>query len=440
MTRTIACLVLLSLAACAWAAPLQTFEVKDYLGHTWADELIHFDFSATTSAKDLTLADAAGKALPCQFTDLQRAGGKVSGKVWTVVTLPPDGSASFQLLAAKPPALAGVQVGTGPEGIALKNDRMIVYLPQYPGVFKEPTALTSLPAPLRSVGLLQGEPLGLMRWFDQGEALGVKEASTTLLEKGPVRVVVKQSIVLVDGRKYSMTISLAARQDAALIAEDSDIEAPKAGLRYSLLPGLGANHIFWNNQWKETEHAKSFAQTDTAVDFTKEDTILQVPAVELLVVRRCDRVGRGSTGRARGRGWGIMALRPSRWSPWDWGRVRPHRDPGADRAGAADGRVLRAAGLEADARREGELPAAAPRVGDQRGDDHRQPAPGQDRDAAPARADDQVQRVSAGRGQGLPLRLQAGESRPRASLPLLHPGGRGPGPAAGEGDPQPPRR
>ena len=100
---------------------MQSFVVKDYLGHTWAEELIPFDFSAATTASHLTLADAAGQPVPCQFTDLQRAGGQVTGQVGTVVTLPPHGSASFQLLPGRQGVDLDVHV-LSPAGPRLDQD------------------------------------------------------------------------------------------------------------------------------------------------------------------------------------------------------------------------------------------------------------------------------------------------------------------------------
>ncbi len=318
MTRLSACLFLLALPLALAAAPLQTFEVKDYLGHTWADELIHFDFSATTSASDLTLADDTGKPVSCQFTDLERAGGKVTGQVWTVVTIPPDSSVSFQLLAAKAPAVSGVEVQKAGQQLILSNDRMAVYLAQWPGALQDPLPLTALPAPLSAVSLPQGQPLGQMRWFSEGDALGVKSATTTVVERGPVRATVQQTLVLTDGRQYTMTITLAAKQDAALIVEDTDLESPQSGLRYSMIPGLKANHVFWNNQWKETPRAKSWAQTDTLVTFDREETLCKFRPWSYWWFGDLTEWA-GFYQEGAGPWVGIIATRPSRWSPAGWG-------------------------------------------------------------------------------------------------------------------------
>ncbi len=320
MTRIPLLLWLLCLTASAWAAePLAKFEVRDYLGHSWQDELIHFDFAVTTKAKDLTLVDAAGKPVPCQVTDLQRdtQKGTVAGKVWTVVSLQPGGVALFALREGKPPAATGVEVARGRDQVVLRNDRLVLYLPQWPGNLAEPMGLPALPAPLRAVSAPQGPELGRMQWFNDGEALGVKQATTTVVEAGAVRAIVEQALVFTDGRKYRMTITLAAKQDAALITEDSDVDHPRAGLRFSLVPGLGANHALWNNQWKETEHAKSYALTDTAVDFTKAEVLCRLRPWSFWWLG--DLTAWAGFYREGEESWvGVLALRPSRWSPPGW--------------------------------------------------------------------------------------------------------------------------
>lgn len=317
MNRLYVCLALLFAATLVQGAPLQTFTVKDYLGHTWADEIIHFEFSVTTSAPELTLADANGRPVPCQFAALKREGEKVSGQVWTVVTLPPDGEVSYQLLAGKPPAGAGVELREAGEQLVLSNDRLTVYLSRWPGNLAEPRPLNALGAPLRAVGLPGGQPWGQMRWFTEGDPLGVKSATTTVVEKGAIRMVVEQKLVLTDNRQYTMTVTLGAKQDAALIVEDTDIDSPKSGLRYSLIPGLQADHLLWNNQWRTTEHAQSWAMTDTALTFGQEDTICRLrPWSFWWLGDLTPWVGFYQAGAGP---WvGLIATRPSRWLPAGW--------------------------------------------------------------------------------------------------------------------------
>ena len=47
---------LLLTATARGAEPLQTFTIRDYLGHAWNDELVHFRLDADTTAQDLTMS------------------------------------------------------------------------------------------------------------------------------------------------------------------------------------------------------------------------------------------------------------------------------------------------------------------------------------------------------------------------------------------------
>ena len=105
--RVSLCLLCLALPASLSAAPLQTFTVRDYLSHDWRDELVHFDFNASTSASDLTLADAQGRTVLCQFTGLKREKTAVAGQIWTVVSVPSGGEMTLQLILGKPLSYIG---------------------------------------------------------------------------------------------------------------------------------------------------------------------------------------------------------------------------------------------------------------------------------------------------------------------------------------------
>src|SRR5438552_3994135 len=96
-------------------APLQTFTLKEYLNHSWKNELVHFPVDATTSEKNLALADVNGRFLPCQFTDLKLQGDHLTGNVWTVVSLEPRSEKVFNLVPAPPTSTAS---GSPPKGAA----------------------------------------------------------------------------------------------------------------------------------------------------------------------------------------------------------------------------------------------------------------------------------------------------------------------------------
>ncbi len=229
----------LLVSAVAAAVPLQTFTVNEALGHRWADELLHFDFSVPLTPS-LALVDGAGQAVPCQFTDVRRDAAKkrMTGKVWTVCTLEPQGTISFSLQAGKPDAATGLKLVAEGGSYWLRNEKMALRIPQWPGKLAQPTKLTTLPPPLATVRAAEGTWFGEGKWVNEGAPISVKEATTTVVEQGPIRVTLQQKLVFTDGKSYTALISLASRQELALISEDSALEAPKAAFRFSVRPGL----------------------------------------------------------------------------------------------------------------------------------------------------------------------------------------------------------
>ncbi len=339
-------LICLTLACACGAAPLQTFTIRDYLGHEWREELVHLDFSVKTAATDLTLVDAEGRPVLCQFTDLKREGGTVSGKVWTVLSLRPGAAVSFDLVPGRPGG-NGVQVTERDGLVVLSNDRVAVALPRWGA---KAVKLTDLPAPVRGLASPGGEWLGGGQWFDEGADLQVQQAVTTVVERGPIRATVCQSFALTDGRTYQATVSLAALQDAAIISEEAPIEAPQAGWRFSFAPGLAADRVFWQNQGAQSELAKSWERVVTAPAFEQEQVICRLRPWSFW----------WTPGLAEWAGVyregadplvGVMALRPSRWSPTQWDGFEKTEIPVTARAGGGLDLTLRFA---ARTRRAGE--------------------------------------------------------------------------------------
>lgn len=289
------------------AQPLTTFTVRDPLGRHWENEIVHFQFSAPPSG-DRKLTDAEGRVLPAQFT---------TGGVWTVTSLAPGAKAVFQVHAGKGDAPTDLRLEQAGGEWILSNDRMALRVPQWPGAPQTPGDLAKLPAPLLAVRGKDGAWLGGARWFDDTASLKVKEATTTVVERGPVRIVVQQRIVLADGRFHSTTIELGARQEVAVIREDSDINVPTAGWRWSMQPGLSADHVFWHNQWRSTERAGTFAMADTAVDFTQTNVVAKLRPWSFWWIGDIT-IYAGFYKHGATPFVGLLMMNPSRWTPGDW--------------------------------------------------------------------------------------------------------------------------
>src|SRR5437667_3374995 len=88
--------------------PLQTFTLKEYLNHSWKNELVHFPVDTITREMNLSLTDANGHSLPCHFTDLKRQGDHLTGKVWTVGSVERRRGKVVELVPAAAQCLASV--------------------------------------------------------------------------------------------------------------------------------------------------------------------------------------------------------------------------------------------------------------------------------------------------------------------------------------------
>ena len=335
--------------------PLQTFTLKEYLNHSWKSELVHFPVDTTTSEKNPALADVNGRFLPCQFTDLKREGDHLTGNVWTVVSLGPRSEKVFNLVpapatstesstslnlseallqgahlkkksasaspltnkASPRKAAATLSVTQDKKYVVLANEHLALRLPKWNELVKGATDLTQLPPPWESISRERNLWLGNARWVNDGPRLSVKEASTQIVEEGPVRVIVRQSLTSSDGKTYSATIQLALGQDAALITEDSTMDAPKAAISFSMQAGLDADHIFWNNQYTKTDHAGTWKLTDTVLTFNKEETICKMRPWSFWWLGDIT-IWAGFYHAGADNFVGIIALHPSHWSPTGW--------------------------------------------------------------------------------------------------------------------------
>ncbi len=254
-----------------------------------------------------------------------------------------------------------------------------------------------------------------------------------MLEQGPVRASVRQRVVFADRHTYEAVISLAARQDAALVTETSDESAPKAAVRISMRPGPGASHVYWQNQAIVTPDAGWFGLADTRVGAGEERVVCKLrpwsfwwfPGVTEWAGFYAEGQRRAH-GRHRAPAVAVVARR--------LGRLRPHG--GADhRAGRGARSDARARGGER-ARRQGHArEAAPPRVGVRRGLRRRARDQGRRAREAPARSR-QVLGVPARRGQGLRPRRGAAGRRAPAPVPDPERGGRRAGARGGEARPR----
>lgn len=328
-------LILLCCAALLHAAPpapLQAFTVKEYLGHRWDSELVHFDFDVASTAKEFTLTLADGTPLATQLTGVTRAKGRVKGAAWTVVTLEPKATLALALRPGtpKPSAASALKVLRSDIALTLVNEHLAVMLRTWPGTLPAPKPLTEMLPPFSGVCRADGvwNWLTTAAWVNDGPLLLVKSATTTILEEGPVRNIVEQKLIFTDGTTYRMTIELAAGQEAARITEESDVDAPQAGFRLAI---PGANRLYWcSNYWREPTKGL----TPTVAPTDKDTVICSLCPWSFWwdpdLTAWAGAFKEGSEPLV-----GVLALRPSRWSPDGWDGFARTRVPVTARANGA---------------------------------------------------------------------------------------------------------
>lgn len=316
--RFIYTVLLLVLSASAFAAGqsvLQTFTVKDYLQHQWTNELVHFPVSyAGTLPKSLTLLDAAGTSMPCQVEAMTRKDGKVTGTLWTVVTVPPKGDMTLKLQAGTS-ATTDLRLLSRGNELWLGNGRMMLRLPRFPTALKAPVEITTLPAPVLAMSADGGATwLAGGNWVNGGDPVLVKAAVVSVIEAGPVRITVRYRLTFADDRYYQADITLGARQDAALFTDETTLEAPKAAFRISFQPGMNADRVFWQNNY----YADSYkGLSGDPVSFNNENVVCSLCPWSFWWLQ--DRTNWAGIYRQNGEPFiGLIALKPSRWSPTDW--------------------------------------------------------------------------------------------------------------------------
>lgn len=198
-----------------------------------------------------------------------------------------------------------------------EQSALAVTLSDWSGSIGPPTPITGLAAPLLSVSLPGGRALGSGSWVSRGPALLVERADTELVEHGPVRITVRQRLGFVGGHTYTTTLTLGARQDAALIAEETTVDAPKTAFCFSMRPGLEADRVLWHNQWRKTENAGVWSRVLSNPAFEEEERVCQLrPWSFWWLGDITEWVGfyrKGGDAFV-----GVLALRPSHWSPTGW--------------------------------------------------------------------------------------------------------------------------
>ena len=151
-----------SLGAVSVCAAQERFELRDYLHHTWRNELVCYQVDPQRVPRPARLVGPGGEAVPVQVTPQPDAQVEVA---FVVDGLPADGVAAYELTAGESPGedMLGFERGA----LVLDAGPVAVRVPDV-GVahFDDPVPLDQVPAPLLQVRGRSGE------WIGQGRMAG----------------------------------------------------------------------------------------------------------------------------------------------------------------------------------------------------------------------------------------------------------------------------
>ncbi|MHB9134470.1 MAG: hypothetical protein ACYDBB_25645 [Armatimonadota bacterium] len=207
-------LSLLCWCALAIAAPTQTIHLKEYLGHTWSDELISYPLDAgLRNARHLEVRDETGTLLPYQVSN---------GRVYLLVTLPADGEKVFTVTAGMLDAAAKTAASTKTEDglLTLDNGVMALRMPAGSKNYAQPMDADKVPGPLAGVRGASGGWIG-KSWFQA--PLKVTGYATTLTAGGPLFAEAMVSYTFEGGKHYRFSARVIAGQPTAIIDESMDL-------------------------------------------------------------------------------------------------------------------------------------------------------------------------------------------------------------------------
>ncbi len=222
MTRVLLLAILAFAVTAVCAAPSQTFRLKDYLSHTWTDELISYPLAPELAkVAVLQVTDEAGKAVPYQVQ---------GGRVYFLVTLPADGEKSFAVSAGRTAASPPQRVKIKEEDALLTLDAgvLAVRLPAGKQEFRRPVAADTVPGPLQGIRGETGAWIG-KSWLQA--PLRVTGYTTTVSASGPLFAEATVDYAFEGGKHYRFTLRAIAGQPTVIVDEEMDLNP---GGKYSI--------------------------------------------------------------------------------------------------------------------------------------------------------------------------------------------------------------
>ena len=129
-----------------------------------------------------------------------------------------------------------------------------------------------------------------------------------------MRITVRYKLIFTADDFYQADITVGDRQDCAIFADTCNVNAPKAAFRFSFQPGLGANRVYWRNNYFADQ---SRGLTPEAISFDKENLLCKLRPWSFWWLRDLT-AWAGFFKEGAAPFVGMLALRPSRWTPTGW--------------------------------------------------------------------------------------------------------------------------
>jgi hypothetical protein len=190
----LAAAILCALSAAAPAAEFrETITLREPLGRTWADELVHYDLAIPqpkVAAATLSLTDEDGNPAPVQVEVLEnKPDGVRRVRLWLKTTLVADHTVTYTVAwndngrkAVQPGPSLTVRRGDGRLLVLAGTFELMIPAPDKP--FEKPVPLKAAPAPI--LGL---RPAGEQAWYGAWSLDGaayVRSVRTTIEASGPL--------------------------------------------------------------------------------------------------------------------------------------------------------------------------------------------------------------------------------------------------------------
>ena len=174
------------------AAHEQTLTLREPIGHTWSDELVHRDVTIpqpNVAASSFTLADADGKAVPVQVEVLEGSPNAVSkARVWFKTTLPKGAELAFRLTYGDQG-----QAAAAPEGgasVRKQDGRLVLSTGVAEALLHDTVSFGGRPHEISDAPFLLGaRPAATREWFGAVKAdskARVSDLETVVEADGPV--------------------------------------------------------------------------------------------------------------------------------------------------------------------------------------------------------------------------------------------------------------